>query len=297
MVAMWWTLPLLALSLPSIPQITETLEKVEKGLSALKSSPEGMDSLQVDLKAAIAKLKGDTATDEQKRLVAGHVQQEIEAFKNVLVAKQEELAAQAKSASQLASMKASGSVAADESDLFKALMGLQDAPLAEQLAVVNSSEFRELPIAARLMNESNKDGANLALEVGTELDHGGPEDKPTTPKMQLAAISGSLSARANRLKAEIAAMDKKEASRQAEAQAGEKGASLGAAETGAMDKAAKALKFFDKAAHRRFLKARTTKVAEEKDLDEAVAAIKKGDVKKVGQILKDMQALDPHPLV
>ena len=169
--------------------------------------------------------------------------------------------------------------------------------MAEQLAVVNSSEFRELPIAARLMNESNKDGANLALEVGTELDHGGPEDKPTTPKMQLAAISGSLSARANRLKAEIAAMDKKEASRQAEAQAGEKGASLGAAETGAMDKAAKALKFFDKAAHRRFLKARTTKVAEEKDLDEAVAAIKKGDVKKVGQILKDMQALDPHPLV
>lgn len=297
MVAMWWALPLLVVSLPSIPQITETLEKVEKGLSALKSSPEGMDSLQVDLKAAIAKLKGDTATDEQKRLVAGHVQQEIEAFKNVLVAKQEELAAQAKSASQLASMKASGSVAADESDLFKALMGLQDAPLAEQLAVVNSSEFRELPIAARLMNESNKDGANLALEVGTELDHGGPEDKPTTPKMQLAAISGSLSARANRLKAEIAAMDKKEASRQAEAQAGEKGASLGAAETGAMDKAAKALKFFDKAAHRRFLKARTTKVAEEKDLDEAVAAIKKGDVKKVGQILKDMQALDPHPLV
>jgi hypothetical protein len=301
MVAMWWAFPLLVTStllrLPSIPQITETLEKVEKGLSALKSSPEGMDSLQVDLKAAIAKLKGDTATDEQKRLVAGHVQQEIEAFKNVLVAKQEELAAQAKSASQLASMKASGSVAADESDLFKALMGLQDAPLAEQLAVVNSSEFRELPIAARLMNESNKDGANLALEVGTELDHGGPEDKPTTPKMQLAAISGSLSARANRLKAEIAAMDKKEASRQAEAQAGEKGASLGAAETGAMDKAAKALKFFDKAAHRRFLKARTTKVAEEKDLDEAVAAIKKGDVKKVGQILKDMQALDPHPLV
>jgi hypothetical protein len=301
MVAMWWAFPLLVTStllrLPSIPQITETLEKVEKGLSALKSSPEGMDSLQVDLKAAIAKLKGDTATDEQKRLVAGHVQQEIEAFKNVLVAKQEELAAQAKSASQLASMKASGSVAADESDLFKALMGLQDAPLAEQLAVVNSSEFRELPIAARLMNESNKDGANLALEVGTELDHGGPEDKPTTPKMQLAAISGSLSARANRLKAEIAAMDKKEASRQSEAQAGEKGASLGAAETGAMDKAAKALKFFDKAAHRRFLKARTTKVAEEKDLDEAVAAIKKGDVKKVGQILKDMQALDPHPLV
>jgi len=301
MVAMWWAFPLLVTStllrLPSIPQITETLEKVEKGLSALKSSPEGMDSLQVDLKAAIAKLKGDTATDEQKRLVAGHVQQEIEAFKNVLVAKQEELAAQAQSASKLEKMKAEGSVVSDESDLFKALMGLQDAPLAEQLAVVNSSEFRELPIAARLMNESNKDGANLALEVGTELDHGGPEDKPTTPKMQLAAISGSLSARANRLKAEIAAMDKKEASRQAEAQAGEKGASLGAAETGAMDKAAKALKFFDKAAHRRFLKARTTKVAEEKDLDEAVAAIKKGDVKKVGQILKDMQALDPHPLV
>merc|ERR1719440_1554628 len=280
---MWWALPLLvssALRLPSILQITETLEKVEKGLGALKSSPEGMDSLQADLKGAIAKLKSDGPSEKDKRLVASHVQQEIEAFKNVLVAKQEELAAQAKSASQLAAMKASGNMASDESDLFKALMAVQDAPLADQLAVVNSSAFRELPIAARLMNESLAEGANLALEVGTAMDHGSVEAKPTTPKMQLAAISGSLSARANRLKAEIAAMDKKEASRQAEAQAGEKGASLGAAETGAMDKAAKALKFFDKAAHRRFLKARTTKVAEEKDLDEAVAAIKKGDVKK-----------------
>merc|ERR1719487_1559760 len=114
------------------------------------------------------------------------------------------------------------------------------------------------------MNESLAEGANLALEVGTELDHGvTAEEKPATPKMQLAAISGSLSARANRLKAEIAAMDKKEAAREAEAQAGEKGA-LGAAATAGMDKAAKALKFFDKAAHRRFLKTRTTKVAEEK---------------------------------
>merc|ERR1719408_345846 len=146
------------------------------------------------------------------------------------------------------------------------------------------------------MNESLAEGANLALEVGTALDHGTVEDKPTTPKMQLAAISGSLSARANRLKAEIAAMDKKEASRQAEAQAGEKGAA-GAAESAGMEKAAKALKFFDKAAHRRFLKARTTKVAEEKDLDEAVVAIKKGDVKKVTQILHEMQALDPHPII
>jgi hypothetical protein len=295
MVAMWWTLPLLALSLPSIPQITETLEKVEKGLSALKSSPDGMDSLQDDLKAAIKKLKSPDAKDEEKRLVASHVQQEIEAFKSVLVAKQEELAAQANSASKLAAMKASGSVASDESDLFKALMSRQDAPVADQLAVVNSSEFRELPIAARLLNESLAEGSNLALEVGTELDHGTAE-KPATPKMQLAAISGSLAARANRLKVEVAAMDKKEASRELEAQAGEKGA-LSAAATGAMDKAAKELKFFDKAAHRRFLKARTTKVAEEKDLDEAVAAIKKGDVKKVGQILKEMQAMDPHPLI
>jgi hypothetical protein len=295
MVAMWWALPLLVVSLPSIPQITETLEKVEKGLSALKSSPEGLDSLQVDLKAAIAKLKSEGPSDQQKRLVASHVQQEIEAFKNVLVAKQEELAAQAKSASQLASMKASGSVASDESDLFKALMSVQDAPLKEQLAVVNSSEFRELPVAVRLMNETLAEGANLALEVGTELDHG-TAAAPATPKMQLAAISGSLAARAHRLEAEISAMDKKEAARQLEAKAGEKGAA-GAAETGAMEKAAKALKFFDKAAHRRFLKARSTKVAEEKDLDEAVVAIKKGDVKKVSQILKEMQALDPHPLI
>ena len=36
-------------------------------------------------------------------------------------------------------MKASGNVASDESDLFKALMAVQDAPLADQLAVVNSS--------------------------------------------------------------------------------------------------------------------------------------------------------------
>merc|ERR1719240_2589959 len=142
------------------------------------------------------------------------------------------------------------------------------------------------------MNESLAEGVNLALEAGTELDHGAP----ATPKMQLAAISGSLAARANRLKAEIAAMDKKEAAREAEAKVGEKGAA-GAAETGAMEKAAKALKFFDKAAHRRFLKARSTKVAEEKDLDEAVVAIKKGDVKKVTTILHDMQALDPHPII
>jgi len=300
MVAMRWAFTALLvgarLGLPSIPQITETLEKVEKGLGALKSSPEGLDSLQADLNAAIIKLKSDGPSEKDKRLVASHVQQEIEAFKNVLVAKQEELAAQAKSASQLAAMKASGNMASDESDLFKALMAVQDAPLADQLAVVNSSAFRELPIAARLMNESLAEGANLALEVGTAMDHGSVEAKPTTPKMQLAAISGSLSARANRLKAEIAAMDKKEASREAEAQAGEKGA-LGAAATAGMDKAAKALKFFDKAAHRRFLKTRTTKVAEEKDLDDAVAAIKKGDVKKVTQILHDMQALDPHPLV
>merc|ERR1719240_1533891 len=142
------------------------------------------------------------------------------------------------------------------------------------------------------MNESLAEGVNLALEAGTELDHGAP----ATPKMQLAAISGSLAARANRLKAEIAAMDKKEAAREAEAKTGEKDAA-GAAATGAMEKAAKALQFFDKAAHRRFLKARSTKVAEEKDLDEAVGAIKKGDVKKVTQILHEMQALDPHPLV
>jgi len=296
MVAMWWALPLLVVSLPSIPQITETLEKVEKGLSALKSSPEGMDSLQDDLKGAIKKLKSDGPSEKEKRLVASHVQQEIEAFKNVLVAKQEELAAQAKSASKLSEMKAAGSVASDESDLFKALMSVQDAPLKDQLAVVNSSEFRELPIAVRLMNESLAEGANLALEVGTELDHGSAPAAPATPKMQLAAISGSLAARANRLKAEIAAMDKKEAAREAEAKTGEKDAA-GAAATGAMEKAAKALKFFDKAAHRRFLKARTTKVAEEKDLDEAVVAIKKGDVKKVTQILHEMQALDPHPII
>jgi hypothetical protein len=241
-------------------------------------------------------LKSDGPTEKEKRLLASHVQQEIEAFKNVLVAKQEELAAQAKSASQLASMKAAGSVVSDESDLFKALMSVQDAPLKDQLAVVNSSEFRELPIAARLMNESLADGVNLALEVGTEMDHGTAKEQPATPKMQLAAISGSLAARANRLKAEVTAMDKKEAAREAEAQAGEKGAT-GAAETGAIEKAAKALKFFDKAAHRRFLKARSTKVAEEKDLDEAVVAIKKGDVKKVTTILHDMQALDPHPII
>jgi len=301
MVAMRWALPLLVAStlratLPSIPQITETLEKVEKGLGALKSSPEGMDSLQADLKGAIAKLKSDGPSEKDKRLVASHVQQEIEAFKNVLVAKQEELAAQAQSASKLAAMKAEGSVVSDESDLFKALMSVQDAPIKDQLAVVNSSEFRELPIAVKLMNETLADGTNLALEVGTELDHGTAKEAPATPKMQLAAISGSLAARAKRIKAEIDAMDKKEAARELEAKAGEKGAA-GAAETDGMEKAAKALKFFDKAAHRRFLKSRSTKVAEEKDLDEAVVAIKKGDVKKVSQILKEMQALDPHPLV
>merc|ERR1719498_913887 len=144
-----------------------------------------MDSLQADLQSAITKLKSKDTSDDKKRLIASHVQQEIEAFKSVLVAKQEELAAQAKSASKLAAMKASGSVASDESDLFKALMSVQDAPLADQLAVVNSSEFRELPIAERLMNESLTEGANLALEVGTETDHGGPA-APATPKMQLA---------------------------------------------------------------------------------------------------------------
>ena len=41
-------------------------------------------------------------------------------------------------------MKASGNMASDESDLFKALMAVQDAPLADQLAVVNSS----VPFAA-----------------------------------------------------------------------------------------------------------------------------------------------------
>merc|ERR1719478_2027119 len=171
MVAMRWAFTALLvgarLGLPSIPQITENLEK---GLGALKSSPEGLDSLQVDLKAAIAKLKSDGPSDKDKRLVASHVQQEIEAFKNVLVAKQEELAEQAKSADKLASMKAAGSVAADNSDLFKALMSVQDAPLKDQLAVVNSSEFRELPIAVKLMNETLAEGVNLALEVGTELD-------------------------------------------------------------------------------------------------------------------------------
>merc|ERR1719478_1374291 len=136
MVAMRWAFTALLvgarLGLPSIPQITENLEK---GLGALKSSPEGLDSLQADLNAAIIKLKSDGPSEKDKRLVASHVQQEIEAFKNVLVAKQEELAAQAKSASQLAAMKASGNVASEQSDLFKALMAVQDAPLADQLAV------------------------------------------------------------------------------------------------------------------------------------------------------------------
>jgi hypothetical protein len=286
----------LAAALPSIPQITEALEKVHAGLGALKSSPEGLDSLQADLVKTIMTLKSD-APEKDKRLAATHVQEEIGEFKQVLVAKQEELAAQSQSAAKLEAMKSAGKAEADANDLFKALMAVQDAPIDQQMAVVKSDEFKELPASKKLLNATHAEGDNLALEVGTQMDHGSADAPPATPKAQLAAIEGSLAARSKRLAAEVSSMDKKEAAREAEAKKSGATNQLGAAQSDGMKKAEKELKFFDKAAHRRFLKARSTKVAEEKELDEAVGAIKKGDVKEVTKILKDLQAMDPHPIV
>lgn len=286
----------IATAIPTIPQITEALEKVHTGLGALKSSPEGLDALQADLVKTIMKMKSD-APEKEKRLAASHVQDEIGEFKQVLMAKQEELAAQSQSAAKLEAMKEAGKAAADANDLFKALMPVQDAPIAQQMEVVKSDEFKMLPLAQKLMAAKHEDGDNLALEVGTELDHGSADAPPATPKAQLTAIEGSLSARAKRLAAEVSSMDKKEAAREAEAKKSAATNLLGAAQSDGMKKAEKELKFFDKAAHRRFLKARSTKVAEEKELEEAVVDIKKGDVKGVTKILKDLSALDPHPIV
>jgi len=286
----------LAFGLPTIPQITQTLEKVQKGLEHLHDI-DGLDALQADIESTLMTLKAKSKTDDEKRMAAKHVQQEILQFKEVLSARQEELQAQTESAGRLQSLAKEDSAAATANALFSDLLSVQDAPMPEQLKVLEDKKYAELPATKAVLAEPRDDDESLAIKVGHFLD--GHHDEPKSPKKQgadqLAAIEGSLVARSKRLQAEVRSMDSAEKARESQTQS-----SLGlkaGAETDGIAKAAQALKFFDKAAHRKFLKQRATKVAEEEDLDKAVDAIKRHDIKAVTKMLESLKQLDPHPIV
>merc|ERR1719146_220733 len=241
-----------ALLQPTIPQITETLEKVQKGLEA-----------------------------------------EIKEFKQVLTARQEELQAQTESAGKLETISKTSTA----QTLFADLVDVQDAPMDQQLKVLKEKKYADLPAVKEVLAMKLDDGESLALKVGHFMDGHHEEAKSPTKSTteQLSAISGSLLARSKRLQAEVKAMDAAEKNREQQT-SGALGLKADAESTG-IAKAAQALKFFDKAAHRKFLKSRATKVAEEADLDKAVDAIKRHDVKAVTKILDSLKQLDPQPLV
>merc|ERR1719263_1441102 len=114
-----------ALLQPTIPQITETLEKV------------------------------------QKRLDAKHVQAEIREFKDVLTAKQEELQAQTESAGKLESISHSNTA----QTLFSDLVEVQDAPLAEQMKVLQDKKYADLPATKAVLALKLDDGESLAVKA------------------------------------------------------------------------------------------------------------------------------------
>merc|ERR1719359_2718216 len=90
----------LAFGLPTIPQITKTLEKVQHGLEHLHDI-DGLDALQADIESTLMTLKAKSKTDDEKRMAAKHVEAEIKDFKEVLTARQDELQAQTESAGKL----------------------------------------------------------------------------------------------------------------------------------------------------------------------------------------------------
>jgi len=282
---------------PTIDQLATALENVQKGLGALPTSPEGMDALQANIASAVATLRSD-ASDEDKRRAAKHAQEEIVEFKSILTARQDELEQQSQGAQKLQAMDAKGIEADTAAALFKQLLTVQDAPMDEQLKLVKSEKYAKLKVAEEVAADQEKTGQTttpLAISVGLFLDGHKESLKKATPVAQLTAIEGSLEARAKRLDAEVRSMDSAEKAR--EGQAGKTLDMKGDGISDAIKEAQKSLKFFDKAAHHKFLKQRSTKVHEEADLNDAVAAIKKGDTKAVTKILESLKQLDPHPLI
>merc|ERR1719247_442257 len=229
-----------ALLQPTIPQITETLEKVQKGLENLHGI-DGLDALQADLESTLMTLKAKT--EDEKRLAAKHVQAEIREFKDVLTAKQEELQAQTESAGKLESISHSNTA----QTLFSDLVEVQDAPLAEQMKVLQDKKYADLPATKAVLALKLDDGESLAVKVGHFLDGHHDEAKSPTKSTteQLLAIEGSLEARGKRLGAEVKAMDAAEKSR--ETQTNDALGLKADQESTGIAKAAQALKFFDKA--------------------------------------------------
>lgn len=299
----WSVCVALVFGLPTIPQITETLEKVQKGLGHLHDI-DGLDALQASIESTLMTLKADSKTDDEKRMAAQHVQKEILGFKEVLSARQAELQAQTESAGKLQSLAKTDDAAVAANALFADLVAVQDAPMEAQMKVLKSEQYAKLPAAAAVLKmvagtKTEADEESLASLVGKFLDGHLEEGAVKSPAAkatdQLSAIEGSLMARSKRLQTEVRSMDQAEKARESQTH---QGLGLKAdAESDGIAKAAKALKFFDKAAHRTFLKSRATKVSEEASLDKAVDAIKHHDIKTVTKILASLKQLDAHPIV
>merc|ERR1719158_63411 len=128
-----------------LAKITESLKKVQSGLSALPNPPAGLSGLMSEIDSTLVKLASTAVSDAEKMVSASSVMHAIGEFKAMLSQRQDELEAESQAA-QAFKTRADHGEGDLEEDLFKALLNMQDVPLAQQEAVLDDKKYASLSV-------------------------------------------------------------------------------------------------------------------------------------------------------
>lgn len=174
-----------------------------------------------------------------------------------------------------------------ESLLLGVLMTRQNDPMNKQLAVMQSQDFRDLPVVAAVL-KANSTKTPLFQQVAAYLDKragGAGHASATVGAKHLAQIVSSLEKRVDQLK--------KSAARRAKADALEmKRLKDEAAKNEKTDaKLAHRLRSMAKSEHRRFLKAAALETRDINTLQGAADAVKRGDADALKKAMDALQGM------
>jgi hypothetical protein len=283
---------------PKLAKITESLKKVQSGLSALPNPPAGLAGLLTDIDSTLVKLASTAVSDAEKMVSASSVMHAIGEFKAMLTERQDELEAESHAA-QAFKQRADHGEGDGEEDLFKALLNAQDVPMDQQEQILSDKKYAALSILPAVKNIT--EGDTLAVKLGLALDARDVAERkalshphPQSKSDKLAAIAKALESRESRVEEELKEADQKEEKREKQiADSAKLEKSMGAAASKSMGQAEAALKFFNLEAKHAFLKKEATMKKEAGALKAAVNAIHKGDVPKIQAALEELKSMGP----
>lgn len=284
---------------PKLAKITESLKKVQSGLSALPNPPAGLAGLLTDIDSTLVKLASTAVSDAEKMVSASSVMHAIGEFKAMLTQRQDELEAESQAAAAFKSRADHGEGDLEE-QLFKSLLNVQDVPMDQQQKVLDDPKFAQLSVLPAVRNLT--EGDTLAVRLGLALDARDVEERkalshphPESKADKLAAIAKALESREARVEEELKEADQKEQGREKQVEQSAKlESSLGATASKSMGQAEAALKFFNREAKHAFLKKEATMKKEAAALKAAVSAIHKGDVPKIQAALNELKSMGPQ---